>query len=115
MPSSILYGYVNSWMRSNYCRLYCRQTHSVIYIYADNKQANNLCHEDLVTSGNMYFRTSYHYNKGEVEDVTVAIRYTHTSTNYSDATTKGLGPIKIRQFKPVLHGQELPNPLLRKC
>ena len=84
-------------------------------VYADNKQANNLCHEDLVTSGNMYFRTSYHYNKEEVEDGTVAIRYTHTSTNYSDATTKGLGPIKIRQFKPVLHGYELPDPLLRKC
>ena len=78
-------------------------------VYADNKQANtqanNLCHEDLVTSGNMYFRTSYHYNKDnkeEVEDGTVAVRYTHTSTNYSDATTKSLGPIKVKQFKPVV-------------
>ena len=86
-------------------------------VYADNKQANNLCHEDLVTSGNMYFRTSYHYmyNKEEVEDGTVAVRYTHTSTNYSDATAKGLGHIKVKQFLPVLHGYELPNPLLCKC
>ena len=84
-------------------------------VYADNKKANNLCHEDLVPSGNMYFRTSYHCNKEEVEDGTVAIRYIHTSTNYNDATTKGIGPIKIRRFKPVLHGCELPDPLLRKC
>ena len=68
-----------------------------------------------LASGNMYFRTSYHYNKEEVEDGTVAIRYTRTSTNYSDATTKGLGPIKVKRFLPVLHGYELPNPLLRKC
>ena len=60
---------------------------------------------------------SYHYNKEEVEDGTAGVRYTHTATNYSDATTKGLGPIKVtcRQFNPVLHGYELPNPLLRKC
>ena len=83
-------------------------------VYADNKQASNICHEDLVTSGNMYVHTSYHYNKEEVEDGTVAIRCTHASNNYSDATPKGLGPIKIRKFKPVLHGHELPNPLLRK-
>ena len=30
-------------------------------VYADNKQANTLCSEDLVTAGNMYFRTGYHY------------------------------------------------------
>ena len=32
-------------------------------VWADNKQANNLCNEDIVTAGNMYFRTGYHYNK----------------------------------------------------
>ena len=81
-------------------------------VYADNKQANDLCHEDLVTSGSMYLRTSYHYNK---EEGTVSVSYTHASTNYRDATTKGIGPIKAKQFLPVLHGYELPNPLLRRC
>ena len=112
MPSSILYGYVNSWMRWDLALL---SAYPQCYMPSDKKQVNNLCHEDLVTSGNMYFRTSYHYNKEDVEDGTVAIRYTHTSTNYSDATTKGLGPIKVRQFLPVLHGYELPDPMLRKC
>ena len=71
-------------------------------------------HNTLVT-GNVYFRAAYHYNKQEVKDGTVAVRYTHTSTNYSDATTKGVGPLKVKQFVPVLHGYELPNPLLSKC
>ena len=42
-------------------------------VYADNKQANNLCNEDLVTNDNMYFRTHYHYNKEAVEDKYVRI------------------------------------------
>ena len=85
-------------------------------VYADNKQSNNLCHGDLITSGNMYVCTmsSYHYNKEDAEDGTVAIRYTHTSTNHSDAPDKGLYPLSVKQFLPVLHGYELPNPLLSK-
>ena len=74
-----------------------------------------IIHEGLVTSCSMYFRTSNHGNKEGVADGTAAIRHTRTSTNDSCATTKGLGPIKVRQLKPVLHGYELPNPLLRKC
>ena len=57
-------------------------------VYADNKQASNLCHEGLVTSGNTYFRTSGHYNKDGVGDGTAAVRHTH---NYSDATTTAAG------------------------
>ena len=34
------------------------------------------CMRRHVTSDNMYFRASYHYNKEEVENSTVAIRYT---------------------------------------
>ena len=72
-------------------------------VYADNKQANtcNLCHEHLVTSGNMYFRTSYHYNKEEVEDGTVAVRYTHTSTNYSDSSKGPYLVLPNRDTTPV--------------
>ena len=37
-------------------------------MWADNKQAYNLCAEDLITAGNMYFRTHYHYNKEAAAD-----------------------------------------------
>ena len=75
-------------------------------VHADNKQANNLCGEDLVTAGNMYFRTGYHYNKEAVRDKFVEVRYINTQYNVSDVTTKGLGPNKIREFYPYLHGQK---------
>jgi hypothetical protein len=42
-------------------------THPTL-VWADNKQANKLCTEDLVTSGNMYFRTGFHYNKEACQD-----------------------------------------------
>ena len=73
-------------------------------VYADNKQANNLCSEDLVTAGNMYFRTGYHYNKEQVRDGYVQIAYTHTSWNLADATTKALGSNKIGFFMPYING-----------
>ena len=81
-------------------------------VFADNKQANNLCKEDLITAGNMYFRTGYHYNKEAVRDGYVTVHYLHTTLNYSDACTKGLGAAKIREFEPILHGHQ-PLPTLK--
>ena len=75
-------------------------------VYADNKQANKLCAEDLVTAGNMYFRTGYHYNKEAVRDGYVHITHIHTASNISDACTKSLGSNKIKTFEPVLHGHQ---------
>ena len=73
-------------------------------VYGDNKQANNLCGEDLVTAGNMYFRTGYHYNKECRRDGYVDVEYIHTSLNVSDALTKSLATVKVRQFEAMLHG-----------
>ena len=73
-------------------------------IYADNAQANRLAREDLVTAGNMYFRTTYHYNKEAVRDGFVDVIYVKTDKNISDACTKALGTNKIREFVPILTG-----------
>ena len=79
-------------------------------VYADNKQANTLCSEDLVTAGNMYFRTGYHYNKEAVRDGYAQVHYCHTSWNISDALTKALSSNKIDTFSPYLNGKEpIPN------
>ena len=77
-------------------------------VYADNKQANNICSEDLVTAGNMYFRTGYHYNKEAVRDGYAEVVYCNTDDNIADATTKALGPAKVRVFKPQLTGHSTP-------
>ena len=66
-------------------------------VYADNRQANN-------TAGNMYFRTTYHYNKEMVRDGYVKVEYIHTASNLADACTKALGSVKIGEFEPKLHG-----------
>ena len=73
-------------------------------VFADNKQANNLCSEDLVTAGNTYFRTGYHYNKEAVRDGFCEVRYVHTSWNLADTMTKGLGSNKISFFTPYING-----------
>jgi len=78
-------------------------------VWADNTQANKLCTEDLVTSGNMYFRTGYHYNKEACQDGYVSVRYIATENNISDTTTKGLAPIKFTEFDQLING-ELPLP-----
>ena len=82
-------------------------------VHADNKQANQLCSEDLVTQGNMYFRTGYHYCKEAVRDMYCTVQYVDTALNISDAMTKGLGSNKINTFVHSLHGAEpLPDCLL---
>ena len=73
-------------------------------MYADNRQANNLCREDVVTARNMYFCTGYHYNKEAVRNKLVSIHYCPTDLNIIDSGTKGLGPIKMKTFEPPLHG-----------
>ena len=73
-------------------------------VLADNKQANTICAEDLVTQGNMYFRTTYHYNKEMVRDGFVTVQYVHTSKNIADACTKSLAAVKIGEFEPILNG-----------
>jgi hypothetical protein len=78
-------------------------------VWADNKQANKLCTEDLVTSGNMYFRTGYHYNKEACQDGYVSVRFIETENNISDTTTKGLAPVKFTEFDQLING-ELPLP-----
>ena len=62
-------------------------------VWADNKQANKICAEDLVTAGNMYFRTGYHYNKEAVRDKYVTVDYIVTHDNVADAVTKALAII----------------------
>ena len=73
-------------------------------VYADNRQANTIAMEDIVTAGNMYFRTTYHYNKEMVRDGYVKVEYIHTASNLADACTKALGSVKIGEFEPKLHG-----------
>ena len=75
-------------------------------ILADNAQANNLCKEDIVTKGNMYFNTDYHYNKEQQAAGEVNILYVNTHANVADPLTKGQGPLKEEAVRPALCGYD---------
>ena len=75
-------------------------------VYADNAQANTLTKEEIVTAGNMYFRTTYHYNKEAVRDGYVDVKYIKTDQNIADALTKALGGNKTQAFGGILSGHE---------
>ena len=65
-------------------------------VYGDNAQANTLCQEDIVTSGNMYIYLPYHWNKEAVELGFVQIQDIRTALNVADLFTKPLPVQKIR-------------------
>jgi hypothetical protein len=75
-------------------------------VWADNKQANTLSAEGLVTAGNMYFRTAFHNSKEMVRDGYVIVSYIDTQFNLADTMTKGLGSNKCKAFRGKLHGLE---------
>jgi len=73
-------------------------------VYGDNNQANNLCYEDIVTTGNQYIYLPYHWNKEVVELGYVEVRDIKTSLNLADLFTKPVGAQKIRDLASPMLG-----------
>ena len=95
------------WLRKLLCEMglshVCQQA---IPVLADNAQANNLCKEDLVTKGNMYFNVAYHYNKEQVKAGEVNVIYVASDANTSDILTKATGPVKEQAMRPAILGYD---------
>ena len=73
--------------------------HSTL-MFGDNKPANILATEDVVTSGNQYVYLPYHYNK-EVQELGLSIvHYVRTKDNISDLLTKA---VKVAEFKALVN------------
>ena len=75
-------------------------------VYGDNKQANNLVDEDIVTSGNQYIYLPYHYNKEVSEQGFVSIRDIRTAFNVADLFTKPVTRDKIQALAGQLLGYQ---------
>ena len=73
-------------------------------VYGDNKQANTLCVEQIITSGNQYIYLPYHWNKEVVEMGYVQIRDCRTALNIADLFTKPVPAQKIRDLMGQLLG-----------
>ena len=76
-------------------------------VYGDNRQANTLCSEDIVTTGNQYIYLPYHWNKEVVSLGYVQIRDCRTALNLADLFTKPVPSGKIRDLMLPLLGYEL--------
>ena len=75
-------------------------------LLADNRPANTLSVEDIVTSGNQYIYLPYHYNK-EVQEMKFSeVAYVKSSDNISDLTTKCVDSATLKVLWPAITGQD---------
>ena len=72
--------------------------------YGDNTTAIQLCEEEIISSGNQYIYTPYHYNK-EVERKGIAkAKWVPTKENLADVMTKCVDAMTHKALVPDLTG-----------
>ena len=57
-------------------------------VWGDNKAANLLPYEDIITCGNQFIQLPYHYTKQEVEAGNIEVLDIVSEDNVADLTTK---------------------------
>ena len=72
--------------------------------YADNRAANLLCEEDIITCGNQFMQVPYHYNKEAVSLGIVTMIYIPTVDNLADLFTKSVSKQVLQRLLPALLG-----------
>ena len=72
--------------------------------YADNTAANLLAEEDIVTMGNQFIRTPYHYTKECVADKIVQVKHIPTADNLADIFTKSVSRQVLERLLPYVTG-----------
>ena len=77
--------------------------------YADNRAANLLCEEDIITCGNQFMQVPYHYNKEAVEMGIAVMRYIQSADNLADILTKAVSQQVIERLLPAMIGQRAPT------
>ena len=58
--------------------------------FGDNVQANNLCSEHFISTGNQYIYKNYHFNKEARELGIIEVKWIKTNMNLADIFTKAL-------------------------
>jgi uncharacterized membrane protein YukC len=75
-------------------------------VYGDNIQANRLCKEHFVTSGNQHILMPYHWNGEVIEAKMAAIHWVQTTHNISDLMSKNTNSAISKQLDGLLSGYE---------
>ena len=73
-------------------------------VFGDNKQANTLVREAIVTSGNQYIYLPYHFNKEAQALGYVDVLSVKTALNVADLFTKPAPAAKIRDLMGQMLG-----------
>ena len=73
-------------------------------VYGDNIQANKLCMEHFISTGNQYILTQYHFNKEKVADGTMTITWLQTVDMIADIYTKALDAPTSKRLIPFITG-----------
>jgi hypothetical protein len=76
-------------------------------VWADNRPANILSREDVITAGNQYIYLQYHYNKEVQELGFIKVMFIPTKWNISDLLTKVTGTSELAILMPPLTGYDL--------
>ena len=74
---------------------------------ADNKAANQLSREDIVTCGNQYIYLPYHYNKEVQEEGFSEVQFIKSQENIADLMTKSPDTKVFLELKGPLTGYDL--------
>ena len=75
-------------------------------VRGDNTAANQLRYEDILTSGNQFIITPYHYNKEVVTLRLVEVKYVKSEDNLADLTTKAVDRTTSGRLMDRLAGYE---------
>ena len=73
-------------------------------VYGDNIQANNLCKNHFVSTGNQHIFMSYHWNRRAVKEGHAIVKWVQTKFNISDIMTKPLDGTTFQHFLSILCG-----------
>ena len=93
------------WLRQLFCEINLDEfVAEPTIIYGDNIQANRLCKEHFVTTGNQHIYQPYHFNREAVEMGIVAIHWVSTKLNLADIMTKAVPATVLNDLVDLLCG-----------
>ena len=73
-------------------------------VYGDNIQANRLCKEHFITSGNQHIFMPYHWNREVIDAKMAVVHWVQTQYNISDLMSKSVNCAVSKQLDGMLSG-----------
>ena len=93
------------WMRQLLSEIgLSKLTQDPFVVYGDNIQANNLCKNHFVSTGNQHIFMPYHWNRRVVKEGHAVVKWVQTKFNISDLMTKPLEGHTFQSFLSILCG-----------